>query len=91
MRWPWMLRATHHGEIARLEERQIRLEREREHAQAEANYWRKRAELFIDRASAKAGITHEPVMRENPIAGLDPFSATPFAGIALSEFDSTKQ
>jgi hypothetical protein len=85
-----MLRATHDAEVGRLEERLIAKERECEHLREGKKYWRQRAELFIDRAAAKAGVTHEPVMRETPVPGLDPFSAHPFAGIGLSEFDSSK-
>jgi hypothetical protein len=60
-------------------------------AESQAEYWRRRAELFLDRAAAKAGVSHEPVMRENPIAGIDPFAANPFGGIGISEIDSTRE
>ena len=52
-------------------------------------YWRTRAEMFLDRATARAGLSHEPVMRERTpeqILGALP----PFAGAGLMEFDSTK-
>jgi hypothetical protein len=90
MRWPFMLRARHDAIVARHEERELRLERERDHAKGEREYWQRRAELFIDRASARTGVSHEPVMRDTPVPGLDPFASHPFAGIGIGEFDSTK-
>ncbi len=90
MTWPLMFRSTH----------ALALEKERAasalaafraaQAESQAEYWRRRAELFLDRAAARAGVSHEPVMRENPVAGIDPYAANPFGGIGISMIDSTR-
>lgn len=85
MKWPFVLRAVHEAEVGALA-------RELAESRRQESYWRARSELFIDRAAAKAGITHEPVMRHAGVEDIpvDPFAANPFAGIGVSVFDSTK-
>jgi hypothetical protein len=63
------------------------LEEQLADARAREAYWKKRAELYIDRASAKAGLTHEPVMAErSPVEDI----TSALAGAGMMEFDSTK-
>jgi hypothetical protein len=82
--WPFVLRAVHEAEIAAKD-------RELAEARAQLAYWRARSELFIDRAAAKAGITHEPVMRNGddpPI--VHPLDPNPLAGFGINVIDSTR-
>lgn len=77
--------------VALAEERikTVFLEQQLAETRAREDYWRTRCELFIDRAAAKAGLTHEPVMTERSVdqlAGLIPA----LAGAGMTEFDSTK-
>jgi len=65
-------------------------DRELAEARQHASYWRARAELFLDRAAARAGISHEPIMTGPSDIPIDPFAVNPFGGLALTEFDSTK-
>lgn len=90
MRFPILLRAVHDAQLAEAESRVNAANFRAVQAESQAEYWRKRAELFIDRASAKAGVSHEPVMRETPPAVLDAESS-PFAGIGISVIDSTRE
>lgn len=83
-----MLRAVADAESAVLEERCVRLERERDEHRRQAAYWQKRAELYIDRAASRAGITHEPVMTETATPPVEMLSA--LAGMAMQEFNSTE-
>lgn len=84
-----MLRATH---VAAMAEQKSAIEiatYRAAQAESQAEYWRRRAELFIDRASAKAGITHEPVMRDMDIP-VDAFAHNPFGGMGINMIDSTR-
>lgn len=84
MTWPFVSRRVHDVEMAALA-------RELSEARQQAAYWRARAELFIDRAAARAGLTHEPVMRPVPEVPIDPFAGNPFAGVGISVIDSTRE
>jgi hypothetical protein len=90
--WPFLLRAVHNAQMAEAESRVNAANFRAAQAESQAEYWRKRAELFIDRASARVGLTHEPVMRETPVASPSAMEASsPFAGIGLHVFDSTTE
>ena len=85
MRWPFVLRAVHDVQVEALE-------REIADLRASKAYWRARAELFIDRSAAKAGLTHEPVMRHAGVADVpvDPFALNPFGGMGIQEIDTSR-
>lgn len=89
MTWPFLFRATHEARMAELAGARDLAVFKAAQAEAQADYWRRRAELFLDRAAAKAGITHEPVMRGPSEVPIDPFAMNPFGGFSLTEFDST--
>lgn len=91
MKWPFVLRAVHEAQIAEAESRVNAAHFRAAQAESQTEYWRKRAELFIDRASARVGLTHEPVMRETPVTPAAMEASSPFAGIGLHVFDSTTE
>lgn len=90
MRWPLMFRATHRAAVAEAQSAVALANYKAAQAEAQVEYWRRRAELFIDRASAKAGITHEPVMHEMQIP-VDPYANNPFGGMGVQFIDSSKE
>jgi hypothetical protein len=85
-----MLRATHDAALAEVKSQADTATFRAVQAEGQAAYWRQRAELFIDRAAARAGISHEPVMRETTPPSTDPFVNNPMAGAFMTSFDSTK-
>lgn len=87
--WPFVLRAVHTAQMAEAESRVNAAHFRAAQAESQAEYWRKRAELFIDRASAKTGVSHEPVMRETPVDHR--VEVSPFMGIGINVIDSTRE
>jgi hypothetical protein len=85
-----MLRATHEARLAEQKSATEIATFRAVQAESQAEYWRRRAELFIDRAAAKVGITHEPVMREMNIP-VDAYANNPFAGMGINLIDTTRE
>lgn len=87
-----MLRATHEAAIARVESQRDTAAFKAAQEEQQRRYWQARAELFIDRASAKQGLTHEPVMRHAEGSGVpvEPFALNPFGGMGISIIDSSR-
>lgn len=71
-------------ELARLSERCATLELRLAETADRETYWRQRAELYIDSDTSKR-IAGGPVMQDRTmrLAGIDPFSNNPFAGIGV--------
>lgn len=93
MKLPFLLRSRHDALIAELQGRLDLAVFRAAQADEQAVYWRRRAELFLDRATARVGITHEPVMREGGEQrnnAVDPMLANAFSGMGMDAFDSTK-
>jgi hypothetical protein len=69
----------------------------RAHAEAETwrAYWQRRAEKFLDAASAHAGLTHGPTMRElPPVTNTGWLHQGPLKGLGITEIakrDDEKQ
>ena len=77
-------------EKGKLAERNVALEQRLADTQAQVTYWQTRCELYIDRAAAKAGIAHEPVMTGERTL-VDQLAQIPvFGGVGIDVVDSTK-
>lgn len=91
MKLPFLSRARHDAIVAELRGRLELAVFRAVQSDAQVEYWRKRAELFLDRASARVGITHEPVMREGGEPRQTEHEAVnSFAGFGVAVIDSTK-
>jgi hypothetical protein len=89
MRWPFVLRKVHELEVVNRDAVIELIARNCKEAQAQAEYWRVRAERLTDAALARKGEIHEPTFVERKPAPASPLAAMA-RSMGVKEIDSTK-
>lgn len=77
-------------EAVRLREQLVAAAAARERAEQDAQYWRERAELFIDQIGLRSGTIYTPTMTPQPASGPEAEVNTVFAAMGKSELPQEK-
>lgn len=72
-------------EAVRLREQLVAADAARGRAEQDAQYWRERAELFIDQIGLRSGTIYTPTMTPQPASGPDDVVNTVFTAMGKSE------